>query len=245
MLRAKKRGVGAFCRQPDLLTTRKRSGLSDALEHEFESIDTPGINARNVMLGEGVTSLSPDERCDFAYFLMSLELRRRNHVEKGRAAAKSVKQNVDNDLELHEAIRSSGIVETPSQLWESNRADVIFEEESFLRMMRNVARDPETRDYLVNANWFIVSLGQTDGTLVLADRPLVKTQGYFSPPQSWWWLLPLSPRHALVITPNKLKLEEPKEFRQWVNNQSATQADKYVFSIDEKDSEWLGSILSR
>ncbi|MGE0629505.1 MAG: hypothetical protein AB7O43_16975 [Hyphomicrobiaceae bacterium] len=104
-LECKEKGVGGFCFQLDLLTTQDRHGPSDQLERDFESIDTPGIAVRDLLLGSGVKGLSTIQRCDFARLLMSLEVRRQANVGKARLVSERLRQTIDDDPDILEAFR--------------------------------------------------------------------------------------------------------------------------------------------
>ena len=197
VLSCKQRGVRAFCFQLDLLTTRNREGLTDRLERDFESIDTPGMVARDRLLKDRPNSLSVEQRRDFARLLMSLEVRRPRNVDDVRNAAHVLRRTIDTDPEIIEAFLKQGIKESPSSWWDRESADGFLHEQSFANIMRQLTDHPVTGKQLINAVWKVFELGPSDGTLVLSDRPLIRSNGFFALGAEWFWRYPLLHRSCL------------------------------------------------
>ncbi len=248
-LRCKEKGVGAFCFQLDLLTTRDRHGLSDQLERDFESIDTPGITARDRLLISGARSLSVEQRCDFARLLMSLEVRRPYNVGKVKVASKDLRRTIDDDPDILEAFIREGIVQTPSEWWDSQSIDGLLHERSFASMIRNLTDRPDVGKRLINANWHIVELGNHDGTFLLTDRPLMRTKGFFDESAGWLWTLPLTPKHIFLATNRQAVLDNinkstRRRFCKQTNVSCAGQAERFVFAADVSHEHWVGKYLA-
>ena len=245
-LQSKDRGIDAFCFQIDLLTTRSRLGLSDALEHEFEAVDTAAAIARDKITTRGVEHLSVQERSNFAYFLMSLEIRRPTHVQRLRSSPELIRNEVNSDQQILEHFRALGIKESPIEFWERQHPDIIFDEQSFERSMNAVATHTATHNNLVAANWFMISLLPADGTFIASDRPVLKSNGYFKPAGDWFWYLPLSPLRALLVTPHeRMTITDRRGFRERFNRLIAEQTERYVFSIVNTVTDWLSPILAK
>lgn len=248
-LECKERGVRAFGWQLDLLTTHQAHGPSDELERHFESIDTPGMAVRDRLLKGGKMGLSVAQRCAFARLLMSLEARRPRTAERVRADAKGLRQTIDDDPDIQQVFRLNGITESPSVRWDRHSTDGFLHERSFANIMKDLADLPDVGERLINASWNIIELGESDGTFVLGDRPLIRINGILKERASWLYVLPLSPKHVFAATNSQAVLDEinhrtKRRFCKLVNISSAAQAERFVFAVDGSHAHWVGKHLS-
>lgn len=250
VLRCKQRGVRAFGFQLDLLTTRNRKGLTDQLERDFESIDTPGMVARDKLMKDRPNSLSVEQGRDFARLLMSLEVRRPRNVDNVRNAAQVLRRTIDADPEIIEAFHKQGIQESPSSWWDRESADGFLHEQSFANIMRQLTDHPVTGKQLINAAWKVFELGPSDSTLVLSDRPLLKSNGFFAHGAGWFWALPLAPRNLFVATDSEQVMSKflslsKRRLGKLANTSSVALAERFVFVLDSSHAHWLGKYLSK
>lgn len=242
-LRHKARGVAGFCTQLDLLTLKTTHKLGrDALERiYFGHIDTKGAAARDILVSLSAEALSGEQRCDFARLLLSLDVRRPTNVGKLRTEVSSYfASELDRDPEIRAALDERGISETAS-----NYVEEILQwslEDRALIMMQKVVDNPMVGGRLISAHWFVRHLKPTDGNLVLSDRPLIRFLGFDR--SNATWLLPLTPQIAFMASNNpavirKLVDMPPKKYVRMVNNSSARQSERYVFSVDRPKESWL------
>lgn len=234
----RKRGVRAFCKELDLLSLETSIVPSDVIESKFfGSVDNLGATVAKELIKNGPTGLSADERSNFGRLLLSLDARRPVNVaaikEKG---VQHFKRELDHDPELLEAFKREGIDKKPSEFLAyithtslSDRA---------LLMIQKLVDNPKVGTVLINAHWRVYHLGSGDGSYVLSDRPLLRTEGYDHPETVW--ALPLSPK-ALFVASNSLSViqnfdrQTPLQLRKHMNQSSLNQVDRYVFMIDESN----------
>lgn len=243
----KSKGLDGFCSQLDLLTLKSHNLGRDAIERIFfGEVDTKGAIARDLLLQSGPQSLTGEQRCDFSRLLLSLDVRRPVIVKKLRnAGTKSYRATLDNDPEILAAMSDAGIEETPSSYYEQ-QTGASFEDIGVATIQRLVD-NPKIGGQLINAHWYVKHLGEHDGSLVLADRPLIRIRGYDHPGGAW--VLPLTPKAAFIAVnhPENLKnfkRATPQRFAKLTNVGSTKQAECFVFSVDESHERWLGKYLA-
>lgn len=236
-IRVRKLGVGAFCKELDLLSL-KASGLrADALERDFfGAVDDCGAKARDALLRDGALT-SADKRCDFARLLLSLDARRPQLVARLRTeVAEQLRASVDLDDEVIAAMRDHGIAQAPSTYFEE-RTGQLFDDRALL-IMQGLVDNPEVGSYLINAHWRVYRLEPGNGSFLLGDRPLVRIGGYSS--EDCLWALPLLPSAVFVAanaasTAAKLDGANGPLLRQRINEFTMNQIDRYVFMADESN----------
>lgn len=247
-LRYRDRGVNAFCFGIDLLSLHGQRKNRVVLETGyFHHIDTKGSEARTLMLDHGPEALTGEQRCDFARLLLSLEARRPVNVRRLRNEAPDFfRKSLDNDPEILAAMAAAGISETRSAFAEKHLG-VTLDDRAML-IIQKLVDNPRVGGRLINAHWQIKRLKPEHGSLMLCDRPLVRTQGYDR--DGTVWFLPLGPDLAFTAANHhenarRIKRASPATFVCRANQSTAAQAEKYVFSIDDRHATKLGRYLSR
>ena len=243
----KYKGLDGFCFQLDLLTLKSHNLGRDAIERIFfGEVDTRGAIVRDILMESGPQTLTGEQRCDFARLLLSLEVRRPVIVEKLRnAGTETYRAGLDNDPDILSAMTEAGIKETPSSYYEQHTGSSF--EDIGVATIQRLVDNPRIGGQIVNAHWYVKHLGEHDGSLVLADRPLIRIRGYDHPGAAW--VLPLTPKAAFIAVNHSANLKNfqratPQRFAKLTNVSSAHQAEKYVFSIDEAHERWLGKYLT-
>lgn len=193
-LACKKKGLDAFCFQLDLLSLHAHKLGRDALERVFfGEIDRKGAEARDLLVENGPTKLSAERRGDFARLLLSLDVRRPVNVKRVRMEGREYfAEGLNTDPQILAAMAKLYIHETPSDYTE-NVLGASLEDRALVKIQRLVD-NPKVGSVLINAHWDLKKLGPSDGSFVLADRPLIRINGYDSPGATW--VLPLTTKVA-------------------------------------------------
>lgn len=246
VLRRKEKGLDGFCWGLDLLSLRAHRLGRDVLERNFfGEIDAKGTIARDLILAHGPGALSLDQRVEFARLLLSLETRRPSVAQTIRGHEKPMREGLDSDPEVLEAAAEAGLTERPSEYFE-RWTGVMIHDRLFAGLIQKLTDNPKVGGVLVAANWTIKRLDQRDGAFVLGDRPLVRFYGYDRPGATW--ILPLTPQAAFVAVNdagnlNRIEKASAGKFLRWLNPRSAAQAERFVFSVDDRDGRWLPKYL--
>lgn len=236
-LDCKKRGTKAFCREIDLLTLEEHELGRDVLESRFfGSVDTKGSIARDRLLKDGPPSLNIDERCDFARVLLSLEARRPEFVQRLRDGRTYLAEALDADSEIIHAMKTEGLSGSPSTFVAEHGISL---EDRALGSIQQLVDNSRIGGRLINAQWRVVHLGPSDGSLVLSDRPLVRLFGYDHPKASWF--LPLGPKAVFYAAncPDYFDGLTSRKLAKSLNVNSVRQAQKYVFCVDRSHDKLL------
>lgn len=243
------RGLDAFCNQLDLLTLRAAGRKRYDIEKIFfGDIDDRGATARDELLSNGISSLTVDQRCDFARLLISLEARRPYVVNKllREDGPTYFKGEIDSDPEILAAFDAEGIDHPPSAYAEQELG-MCFEDRA-LGMIQGLVDNRRVGVVLINAHWDVFRVGPYHGKFVLSDRPLIRINPFDKPGASW--IMPLTPNAVFVAfnhieNLNRVKrLSRPRLVKE-VNRSSVQQADRFVFSVNQSDNAWIGNHLRK
>jgi hypothetical protein len=189
--------------------------------------------------------LTADERTDFARLLLSLETRYPENVARLKGeVANQLKDLLDSDTEVRRAIAEAGEVRKASEILEEQGA-TDFASRAML-LSQKMVDNPKVGVRLINAVWRVYHLRETDGTLLLADRPLFRWKGYDDP--ACIWMLPLTPRAAFVAansraTIHALDRASGRRFRKRANENSIVQVARYVFAVDKSHEAFINKNL--
>jgi hypothetical protein len=241
----KARGLNSFCNQIDLLSLVDHPQGRDALEKVFfGDIDTCGARARDILVNDGPRGLTNDQRSDFARLLLSLEARRPAVVGLLRDGKQSFSEKLNTDPEIIAALRKQGVTSLPSEFYES-RSGVKLEDRA-LKIIQRLVDNPTVGGPLVKSAWIVRTLATPSPPLLLADRPLIRINGYDSPGAVW--ILPLSPKIAFIAAAHASNLAAlgtfpDRQFARRLNVSTAAQAERFVFSLNRHDAAWLKKYL--
>jgi len=244
-LSCKQRGLNSFCCQIDLLALKSRQLERDAIERIFfGEVDTKGAIARDALLQYGPKAITNEQRADFVRLLISLEARRPPLVERIKRDFKQVVEALNSAPEIVEAFAREGINETPSDYYE--RTSGIATEDRALALVEKLTDSPKVHAQIIRSHWGLIQLGSSDGSFVLADRPLIRVHAYDSPGAVW--ILPLTPKSAFIAVNHQENLSRILLLSKFqicrnINVSSAMQAERFVFSTEVQASIWLGKYL--
>ena len=183
-----------------------------------------------------------DHRCDFARLLLSLEARRPAIVRRLRNyGTQYLSDAVDSDPDIQREMTNEGLAGSPSKFLEEQNISL---EDEAVGSIQQLVDNPKIGGRLINMSWRVVHLDPFDKSLVLSDRPLVRTYGHGHPHEAWF--LPLSPKAAFCALNDHggSDLATPQRLAKRLNVASAGQAEKYVFCADDTHRCWLPKYLA-
>jgi hypothetical protein len=231
-------GEGLFAFQADHPDGR------DAIETKFfRDVDNNGAKVIAKII-ERRGALSALERLQFAGFLLSLDARRPKAVQQVIEWGSNYLTNgFDQDPKITEVTLMAGENRKASEVW----ADITGHpmEDQALLLIQSMTTNMKLASTLTNWPWMVRYFDED--TIALSDRPLIRVNSIHDP--STIWALPLNPRCVWFGSPRRDVLEnlekEPlHRLRNLVNSDSAMQADRYVFTCQRDDLDWLKRRLS-
>lgn len=221
-----------------------------ALEDEFfRDTDTIASDAMRFMTDTGGHDMSDRLRNGWSRFLNSLRQRQPERV----AYLKQISvERLEGTLERIRVEAGSG--EVPPL-----PVGVTFDR--FADNMRQNVRDKDWADvlqsvidssyvglFISNMRWVLVSVENSDRRFVTSDRPVLMTNGVDHP--EGYIMLPISPTQLFVAVnniemENELRYSDSRKIVDQVNNLVARQAQRFVYSTDERQLRFVENRLGR
>ncbi len=242
------KGPKAYCHKSHLLTLENPHPEGrDAIERQFfGEIDTKGALVRDVLLQSkgAVTNLTVDQRCDWARLLLSLDARRPDNVSKlTNEGAAFLREELNNDEEILDVLSEEGVTCSPAEYVEKNLYPL---KDRATGNIQALVDNPKVGKVLINAHWHVIQLDDSAVPLMLSDRPLIRMNAYDSPGAVW--VMPISPSAVFIAVNHPENLRRllsvsHRQFSKQLNISSASQTDKYIFSISAHHESWLGKYL--
>ncbi len=234
-------GESQFCYRDDLFSLSRHEHGKDAIERIFfKEVDDAAARAHRKILGHGVRSLTDEERSDLVRLLLSLDARRPGAVSQlVERGSKHYANGLDNDEDILESFKRAGVNIKPSEYFEELTGNTLADQA--MLSIQALTNNPSAGARLMNMRWGVYRLSDADGRFVLSDRPFIRVNPLDGP--NALCALPLSPALLLLIsgsdaTVDNIRRLPVKRVRMLANSDSAMQADRYVFSIED-EGWWL------
>lgn len=228
------------------LPKEQQSVLEDKF---FRDIDTTASDALRYMINTGGHNMNVHLRNGWSRFLNSLRQRQPEQVARLKKMS----------LERLEGILERVKVEAGSGKVPSLPAGVTFDQ--FAGHMRQSVRDKDWADvlqYVIDSNnvglfisnmrWSLVNVQNSGQRFLTSDRPVVATNGVNHP--EGYIMLPISP--TLLFTAlnnvemeNRLRYTDSRSLVNQVNDLVAKQAQRFVYSADERLLRFVEDRLGR
>lgn len=242
-LRMSEKGAKAFCQETDLYKLASEPPeKSYLLETKFLGTvdDKAGKIIGKIAKGD-LRSLTNEEACDWARFLMSLEVRRPSVVKfLKRRASRDFINALDDDAEFLAEMDRLDIQVQPSKVL--GPATTPYVQDRMLLRIQEAIDSKEIGNHYLRMSWLTRKLSDGGIDLVVADRPFIRLGGIEAPDNLW--CLPLDPGTAFFCSNNRnflIKLEHTsaKQISKAINRHSVEQAVKYVFDRSGRNSPLL------
>lgn len=209
-------------------------------------VDEMAANVRRKMIAQGLASLAPDERMDWARFLMSLRVRQPAMVAYLRTEA---------EQGLRESLRSNpidyeelaGRSDPPSlEVWTEDRFPGLIENFG-LSFFHELVDNAEIGTLLMNMRWWLWDLSDQPHDLLLADDPCIISSAIRDP--NVMLALPISPRKLFAATrgddvAGTLRRLPRRTIAMRVNESSANQARVRIYSRDGSPRRFVENRLA-
>jgi hypothetical protein len=164
---------------------------------------------------------------------------------RGEGAA-TLRAGLDDSPDVLSELAKRGVKVKPTDYAEKELGWA-FEERALL-IVQDLVDSRETGQRLLDARWYVKRLRREHGSFMLGDTPLVRTHGLDD--QMATWFLPLSPKVGFFTTRHPrtldlIKKASAKTIVYHANYDAASNAEKYVFSVDRHFSSKLAKLLVR
>lgn len=212
--------------------------VAPSLESQFFSpVDSRAAVVHQRLLAGELNKLSPQEREDWARFLLSMQLRNPFALaEVKRLAEQNLRANLDRETDPeYQAVRRPG---DPETIWEWTQ---VYEphviQNAHKQFLPSLIDHKELGQYLMNMHWATIDVSTATQSLLTGDRPLISTHGWKDP--NCVVHFPLSP-HTLFAATNspavtgRLLALPRTPLVKWMNNEIARCAVDLVIGQDDK-----------
>jgi hypothetical protein len=228
--------------------------LPQAPEHQrqsiekefFAPIDERAAKVHRQLVTVGTTTLSMQDRTDWAVFLLSLRVRTPESVERIRAdATAELLQVLDRDPEQWNQLRKAGDPSTLREWVQQNMPAMI--ENYGTSIVPQLIMDYRPLRHIVSMHWWTTRLSGASEFLT-SDHPCVYTHGYGNP--NCVIALPLTPT-VVFYAANRPELEADFNARSSqtiairTNENVVSQAFEYVFAVGGNRKLFVSKHLQR
>ena len=217
----------------------------------MQRVDTDAALVRTQLIEQGASGLSVSDRCDWARFLISLNLRQPQFVEKNIRAkgTADLLQVLESDPEQNQWL--AGLDDPPTLVeWvRKNQPGLI--EDFGLTVVPGVIDNRVGGEKLINLGWIVRDLSPAKNELILGDKPLISIGKLDAP--SFALVLPMSPTKLFVAcrangTIRAIESARPDVLVARANESSIEGASRWVYARTEAPGRFIrnrAAILNR
>ena len=212
----------------------------------FARVDERAARVHRQLVTVGTTTLSTQDRTDWAVFLLSLRIRSPKSVERIRAdSTAQFLQVLDRDPEQWDQVRTPGDPSTLREWVQQNMPAMI--ENYGTSLLPQLITDHRPLRHIVSMHWWTTRLSGAS-EFVTSDHPCVYTHGYGNP--NCVIALPLTPT-VVFYAANQPELQA--DFNAWssqtiairTNESVVSQAFEFVFAVGGNKKLFVSKNLRR
>lgn len=216
-------------------------------KHLLRHIDNLAAGVLRMLITTGLTGLTPENRSDWARFLISLRLRQPGIVQQLRTeASEHLEASLINTPEEYDAVAEIGDPPTLVEWTTKNYPGVI--ENAGLSFFHKLVDNPEIGLKILRMKWWLWDFTREHNDLLLADHPCVFTAGIDD--SDLVIALPIGPRKAFMATSTDrvatiMRRQRPKDLLMRLNESSLGQACVRVYARDASSRRFICNRLLR
>jgi hypothetical protein len=216
-------------------------------EHLLRRIDDLAAAVVRKLTTNGLVSLTLEDRCDWARFLMSLRLRQPAIVQQLRTeSSEYLEASLIDQPEQYDAI--AGFEDPPTLLeWtRKNYPDLI--ENVGMSFVYKLVDNPEIGERIPRMRWWLWDFTREQNDLLLADQPCLFTTSIDE--ADLVIVLPIGPRKAFMATKSDrvaaiMRRQRPKDLLLRINESSLNQARMRVYARDASPRRFICNRLAK
>lgn len=213
-----------------------------AIETRFlRIVDNNAANIRNKLLGQGFKTLTPEDRVDWARFLMSLRLRQPDIVNLlKQESAEHLKATLIAQPEDYEALTTTGDPPT-LEAWTERQYPCLIENFG-LSYFHELVDNPKYGNKILRMNWWLWDFNKVPYDLLLSDNPCIFTSGIDDP--GCVIALPIHPRKAFFATQSddvaqSLRQQNLKDLAMRLNESLVSQARVRIYARNDSPRHFI------
>lgn len=213
-----------------------------AIETRFlKLVDNNAANVRNKLVNQGFKTLTPENKVDWARFLMSLRVRQPDIVNMlKQQSPEDLKATLNEQPEGYEELATK---EDPSTLEEWTEKQYPGLIENFgLSFFHKLVDNPRYGDKILKMKWWLWDFNKAPYDLLLSDHPCIFTLGIDDP--NCVIALPIHPKKAFFATQSDkvaqtLKQQSLKNLSMRLNESSVWQTRARIYARNESPRRFI------
>jgi Protein of unknown function (DUF4238) len=209
-------------------------------------IDNLAAGVLRDLTATGLSCLTPEDRCDWARFLMSLRLRQPHIVQQLRiASSEHLEASLAERPEEYDAVAEAG--DPPILLqWTREKYPGLIENFG-MSFFHKLVDNKEVGGKILRMKWWLWDFSSEQHDLLLADQPCIFTKGIDNP--DLVIALPIGPSKAFMATRTErvatlLRAQRPKDLLMRMNESSLNQARVRVYARDASPRRFICNRLA-
>jgi len=216
-------------------------------KHLLRHVDELAAGVLRKLTISGFRDLAPENRSDWARFLMSLRLRQPLIIQQLRTeASEHLEASLADRPQEYEA--AAGEADPPT-LVEWTRAKYPGLIENFgMSFFHKLVDNLDVGEKILRMKWWLWDFGRERNELVLADHPCIFTKGIDDP--DLVIALPLGPRKAFMATRTErvsdiMRRQRPKDLLARINESSIGQGRVRIYARNDAPLRFIANRLIR
>lgn len=209
--------------------------------HIFQVIDNKAAPVLRKLNGDGVPTLSAEERSAWTIFLRSLSHRTPDYLRATIASGIAVFDETVEELRaVYESLKKEG---DPAS-FEAYKASLTTEDakRASQKMLPDIMLNPRIGQFLNDLHTRVITLPSYARDFLISDDPLARTNGIMK--QDGHIAIPISPRRLFVSTWSKATLQQisnmqPNELVTNVNRWAVESARYFVAARDRSQDRFI------
>jgi len=218
-----------------------------AIEKQFlQRVDSYAACVRDKLLkNQGLHNLTPEDRENWARFLMSLRLRHPSIVKMLKTKSDvHLRETLAKQPENYEEL--SGLEDPPTlEEWSEKNFPGLIENFG-LSIFQELVDNPNIGNKILRMKWWILDFADVPFELLLSDNPCIFTFDMDDP--NCVLALPISPKKAFMATNSEdvaklMRLQKPRDLATCINESSLDQAQTRIYARDRSPERFLRNRL--
>lgn len=219
-----------------------------AIEKQFlRQVDNRSARVRDKLEHRGLRALTPEDRVDWARFIMSLRLRQPDVIQMLKSKSEEhLKATLAAEPVHYEEL---AVAEDPPTLeaWTEKHFPGLIENFG-LSFSHELVDNPRYGNKILNMKWWIWDFSGVSYDLLLADHPCIFTAGIDDP--NLVIALPIAPKKAFMTTQSEhvakiLRVQRPRDLAVRLNELSTAQARIRIYARNRAPERFLRNRLQK
>jgi Protein of unknown function (DUF4238) len=213
--------------------------------HLLQHIDQSAADVLRKLSATGLVGLTPEQRSDWARFLMSLRLRQPTMIQQlCIQSSQHLEVSLTDQPEEYESLAEVGDPPTLLDWTRKNYPGLI--ENAGMSFFHEIIDNRTVAEKILRMRWWLWDFAREENDLLLADHPCIFTKGIDEP--DLVIALPIGPRKVFMATRTDhvatiMRRQRPKDLLMRMNESSLSQARIRLYARDRSPWRFISNRL--